>query len=70
MTSRELLATTKAFPAAPVTLEQYFRFLNGDPYECLVLGIYSREDKMRHVAETWGITQRDALRAYAAAGWV
>ena len=70
MTSRQLLATTKTFATAPVTLEQYFRFLNGDAYECRALGIHSREDKIRHVAETWGITERDALRAYAAAGWM
>jgi hypothetical protein len=70
MTSQQLLATKKTFQAKPVTLEQYFRFLNGDPYECLALGIHSREDKMRHIAETWGITKRDALRAYVAAGWV
>ncbi len=70
MTSQELLAKTKTFKAATVTLEQYFRFLNGDANELRFLGIKTQEDKMKHVAKEWSITVEEALVAYAEAGWV
>jgi hypothetical protein len=70
MTAQELLSTTKTFQPGTVTLEQYFRFLNGDIHEQLALGINSTEAKMRHVAAEWNITEDEARAAYAQAGWI
>jgi hypothetical protein len=70
MTAQELLATTKTFKPGTVTLEQYFRFLNGDVYELRSLGLDSTDAKMKHVAAEWGITEEEALAAYTKAGWI